>query len=382
MKKITIALFSVALIAACQSAPKDPKSQLDALKKQQQELNDQIKKLESQIAASDTGNKEKPKLVAVESLQTSIFQHYVEVQGRVDADENVQVSPEVPGTITSILVTEGQTVSKGQLLATLESSTIEAQIDALKKNWELANTLYEKQKSLWEQNIGTEVQYLQAKNQKESLEKNLATLQQQLEMTRVKSPINGTVDEVFAKIGQSASPGYPAFRVVNLSKVKVEADLAESYAGKVKVGDDVTIKFPDANQEVTKKITAVSQVIDPSSRSFRVDIQLSSEEKNFFHPNMVAVLKICDYTNQNAVTVPINTVQNSDNGKFVFVARNEAGKTSAVRQPVTPGMSYGDKMEIASGLKSGDQLITVGYQDLSDGQLIATESAQTAMTNK
>ena len=381
MKKITIALLSISLLAACSAGKKDPKAELDSLKKQQLEINDKIKKLEAQIAASDTsGNKEKPKLVAATTLQPGIFQHFVEVQGKVDADQNILVSPEMPGVITSILVTNGQAVKKGQLLATTESSTIQAQIEALKKNLELANTLYEKQKALWEQNIGTEVQYLQAKNQKESLEKNLATLNQQYEMTRIKSPIDGTVDQVIAKLGQAGSPGVPAFRVVNLTQMKVVADVAESYTGKVKVGDQVSLYFPDANQTIIKKITAVSQVIDPTSRSFAVDVRLDNQDKAFFHPNMVSVMKICDYTNPSAIVVPINTVQNSENGKFVFIASNTSGKNLAVKQTIVSGVSYGDKTEIISGLKAGDQLITIGYQDLSDGQLISTEVVETAQT--
>ncbi len=186
---------------------------------------------------------------------------------------------------------------------------------------ELANLLYEKQQSLWNQSIGTEVQYLQAQNQKESLEKQLNVLQQQYEMSKIKSPINGTVDEVMAKLGEAASPGFPSFRVVNLSSMKVVADIAENYAGTIKVGDEVTIRFPDANKEIIKKVTAVSQVIDPASRSFQVDIRLGSEEQKYFHPNMVAVLKIRDYSKENSITVPINIVQNSEEGKFVFLAK-------------------------------------------------------------
>lgn len=380
MRKVIFVLISVAMFAACQQGAKDPKAQLESLKKERDDISAQIKKLEADIAAKDTtGNKEKPKLVSVQPVQPAIFQHFVDVEGKVEADLNVNVSAEMPGTVTSILVAKGDVVKKGQVLATMDAGTVLAQIEGLKKNWELANTMYEKQKALYEQNIGTEVQYLQMKNQKESLEKNLETLQQQYEMTKIKSPINGTVDEVFAKIGQTASPGYPTFRVVNLTQMKVTAQLAERYAGKVKVGDAVTVSFPDANKQIMKKITAVSQVIDPSSRSFTIDIRLSSEDQAFFHPNMIAVLKICDYTNQQALTVPINTVQNTEDGKFVFIASNAGGKTTAMRQPVSVGLSYGDQMEILNGLKSGDQVITVGYQDLSSGQPLTIGSP---MANK
>ncbi len=193
-------------------------------------------------------------------------------------------------------------------------------------------------------------------------------------MTRIKSPINGTVDEVIAKIGQAVSPGIPAFRVINLSQMKVTADLAERYVGKVKIGDPVTVTFPDANKEINKKLTAVSQVINPASRSFTVDIKLGSEDQAFFHPNMIAVLKICDYSNQQALMVPVNTVQSTEEGKFVFVAASQNGKTVAQRQAISPGLTYGDQMEVMSGLKAGDRVITVGYQDLSSGQPLEIES--------
>lgn len=375
MKKISLVIAVIAIFSACQQGSKDPKAELDALKKQQQEIAIKIDSLQAQIAATDTSSKkEKPKLVSVVAVKQGVFQHFVEVQGRVDADQNVTLSAQVPGTITGILVTNGQKVKKGQVLATMDAATVQAQVDALKKNWELANLMYEKQKALWEQKIGTEIQYLQAKNQKESLEKNLDALNQQYDMTRIKSPINGTVDEVIAKIGQAVSPGIPAFRVINLSQMKVTADLAERYVGKVKIGDPVTVTFPDANKEINKKLTAVSQVINPASRSFTVDINLGYEDQAFFHPNMIAVLKIRDYSNQQALMVPVNTVQSTEEGKFVFIAASQNGKTVAQRQAISPGLTYGDQMEVMNGLKAGDRVITVGYQDLSSGQPLEIES--------
>jgi RND family efflux transporter MFP subunit len=202
----------------------------------------------------------------------------------------------------------------------------------------------------------------------------METLQQQYEMTKIKSPINGTVDEVYTKIGATAAPGYAAFRVVNYSLMKIKSDLSESYAGKVKVGDLVNISFPGSGKEIAKKITAVSQVIDPNSRSFTVDILLGNEDKMFFHPNMIAILKICDYTSPNAITIPISTVQNTESGKFVYTASTVDGKIRAEQKAIVTGMVYGNKIEILSGLNEGDELITVGFQDLSNGQLVSYES--------
>ncbi len=378
MKKLLLIIAVFSFFVSCQQRQtKDPKAQLEQLKKEQKDLAEQIKKLETQIAASDTGGvKEKPKLVAVSALQPSLFEHFIEVQGRVDADQNVGLMAQIPGTITKILVSKGDYVRRGQVLATMDAATSMASIEALKKNLELANLLYEKQQSLWNQSIGTEVQYLQAQNQKESLEKQLNVLQQQYEMSKIKSPINGTVDEVMAKLGEAASPGFPSFRVVNLSSMKVVADIAENYAGTIKVGDEVTIRFPDANKEIIKKVTAVSQVIDPASRSFQVDIRLGSEEQKYFHPNMVAVLKIRDYSKENSITVPINIVQNSEEGKFVFLAKQTGNERVAEKAVITAGSSYGERMEVLSGLNAGDQLITTGYQDLSNGRPLIIDNTQ------
>ncbi|MBA2422480.1 MAG: efflux RND transporter periplasmic adaptor subunit [Chitinophagales bacterium] len=381
MKKLLLIIAVVSFFVSCQQGQtKDPKAQLDQLKKQQKEIGEEIRKLETQIAASDTaGVTEKPKLVAVSALQPSLFEHFIEVQGRVEADQNVGVMAQLPGTITNILVSKGQRVRKGQVLATMDAATSMAGIEALKKNLELANLLYEKQKSLWDQSIGTEVQYLQSKNQKESLEKQLNVLQQQYELSKIKSPINGTVDEVMAKLGEAASPGYPSFRVVNLSSMKVVADIAENYAGTIKVGDEVTITFPDANKEVIKKVTAISQVIDQASRSFQVDIRLGSDEQKYFHPNMVAVLKIRDYSKDNSISVPINIVQNSEEGKFVFLAKQAGNKMVAEKAVITAGSSYGDRIEVLSGLNPGDELITTGYQDLGNGQPLIIDNSQASV---
>ncbi|MBA3648930.1 MAG: efflux RND transporter periplasmic adaptor subunit [Chitinophagales bacterium] len=380
MKKFLLLAGCVIWLVSCQQAnTQDPQARLAELKKQQLQISGEITTLQAQIAANDTsGSRQKPKLVAIETLQPGVFQHFLEVQGKVDADENVGVTPQIGGVITNIFVQAGNRVRKGQVLAITDAATLQANIEVTKNSLTLANTLYEKQKSLWDQQIGTEVQYLTAKNQKEAIDKNLNVLQQQMEMTKIKSPIDGTVDEVMAKLGEMATPGRPSFRVVNLSKLKVIADVAERYAGIIKVGDQVTITLKDAGKQITKKITAVSQVIDPNSRSFQIEARLGTEEKELFRPNMIVIAKIGDYSKNNSIAIPINTVQNSEEGKFVFIASNQDGKTVAIKQIITPGMSYGDRIEIVSGLKAGDQLITVGYQDLNNGQLIALDNLATA----
>lgn len=370
MKKLLLISAIVSTLAACSSSGAgDKKAKLEDLKKQQKELADEIKKLESEVGTDGTAKtNEKALLVSITEAVAQPFAHYIELQGQVDAEDNVKVTPQMPGTIQSVYVTVGQNVKRGQVLAALDGATINAQTDALKKNWELANTLYEKQKSLWEQNIGTEVQYLTAKNQKESLEKQMATLNEQYQLTKLISPINGVVDAVDIKVGQIASPGYAGITVVNFSNLKVKGEVSETYAAQIHEGDKVKILFPDLNQEVDSKVSYASKVINPQSRSFTVESKLSG--KDMFKPNMIALMKILDYQKKDAFTVPVNLVQKSNESDFVYVAAEENGRKIAKRQPVTVGKIYLGQAEITSGISAGDKIITTGYQDIVAGQVI------------
>lgn len=370
MKKLLLISAIVSTLAACNSSGAgDKKAKLENLKKQQIEIAEQIKTLESELA-TDGGAKpvEKALLVSVTEAITQPFVHYIELQGRVDAEDNVNVTPQMPGIIQQVNVVVGQNVKRGQVLASLDAATINAQIATLKKNWELANTLYEKQKSLWEQNIGTEVQFLTAKNQKESLESQMATLNEQYQLTKLISPINGVVDAVDIKAGQVASPGFSGIRVVNLSNLKVKGEVSESYAAQIHEGDKVKILFPDLNKEIDSEVSYASRVINSQSRSFTVESKLSG--KDSFKPNMIAVMKILDYEKKDAFLVPVNLIQKSNESDFVYVAAEENGRKTAKRQPVTVGKIYGGKAEITSGINPGDKIITTGYQDIVAGQVI------------
>ena len=370
MKKLLIIGAIVSTIVACNSSGAgDKKAELENLKKQQKELADKIKELEAEIGTqSDAKPSEKAILVTVTEATPALFDHYIELQGKVDAEDNVTVTPQMPGTIQNVYVTVGQNVKKGQVLAALDASTVNAQMEAIKKNWELANTLYEKQKSLWEQNIGTEVQYLTAKNQKESLEKQLNTMNQQYELTKLVSPINGVVDAVDIKNGQVASPGYAGIRVVNFSNLKAKGEVSETYSALVHEGDKVKIFFPDLNKEIDSRISYASKVINPQSRTFTVESKLTGQYE--FKPNMIALLKILDYEKKDAFVLPINLIQKSGDGNFIYAASDENGRKVAKRQTVTIGKIYNGQAEITSGLNTGDKVITVGYQDLVGGQAI------------
>ena len=352
--------LSFILLAAC-SAP-DKKSELEALKKQRDGLNEKIAMLETELKkeGGDT-SATKASLVEISQLKANPFLTYIDVQGKVDADENISISSEIPGTVTRIYAKVGNEVNAGDVLAETDARAILQSISDLQTNLDLANQLFEKQKSLWDQKIGTEIQFLQAKTTKESLEKKMATLQEQYRMTKIISPISGTIDAVDVKVGQAIAPGVPAIRVINFSNLKVKAELAEIYAGRVKKGDKVKVYFADMNDSIESIINFAARSISNISRTFMVELIL--DNKKAYHPNMVAKLKINDYVSaQPMISVPVKLLQNSMDGeKFVYVANAD----KAEKRVVTIGKEYSGMMEILTGLKEGDQLILTGYDSIN-----------------
>lgn len=363
------ALTIAAVIAGCSSSSKDKPTQLKELKEQQAKLNSEIKKLEDQIAEEtpDSVRSARVKEVVVASLAPRKFDHYVQTQGAVESDLNIQVSAKTPGVITNVLVREGEMVAKGQTLAQIDNTLILAGIAELKSQLELATTVYNRQKNLWDQKIGTEVQFLQAKSTKESLERRLASLNEQNEMTKIKAPVSGVVDALDVRIGQNIAPGMPAARIVNNSDLKIMARISESYANQLKKGNKVTVNFPDVNKEVNSSIAFVARNIDPLTRTFIVEADLPSNPE--LRPNMTGVVKVVFESNPKALVVPINIVQNVNNEKVVYVAEAKGSGFVARKKVVTLGSVYDNQAEV-KGLAAGDKLITVGYQGLSDGEAI------------
>jgi len=365
----TIIFLLLSIVAVACSKPADKKSELAKLKKEHDELTVKIKKLETELQLSDTTKTSKVTAVSVTEAQPVVFDHYLEVQGKVDGEENIAVSAQMAGSVTHVYVKEGDQVRKGQVLAQIDNSVMQQQVASTKQQLDFATNMYTKQKALWDQQIGSEVQYLTAKNTKENLEKAMATLNDQLEMTRIKSPINGSVEEVNLKVGQMASPGQPAVRVVNFSNVKVVAEIAEAYAPKVKVGDKVIVYFPDFNTEIASQIRFTSKYINPVNRTFQSEVRLGPSKVEY-RANMMAVVKINDYRNPSAFSVPITLIRDSQSGKFIYVAKEENGTLVARRLPVTVGSTYNGLAEITSGITTGDKIITTGFNSLLDGELI------------
>jgi RND family efflux transporter MFP subunit len=360
MKRILIASV-VLFLAACGNDPKDKVAELAKLKKEQTELSAKIAKLETEIG---TTINEIVKDVDVYEVTNSVFKNYLEIQGKVDAEQNVQVSPQAMGIITNIYANIGQNVSAGQVLAQIDDAVLRQNISQLQTSLDLSTNLFNRQKNLWDQKIGTEVQFLNAKTQKESLEKQMSVLRQQASMYKIKSPISGTIDQFDFKIGQAVQPGVPGIRVVNANDLKAKAMVSEAYAGRINQGDEVLVYLPDVQDSVRAKISFASKTIDPMSRSFTVEVKLPS--KKSFRPNMISVLKIVDYTNPKATLVPIKAIQKSETGDYLMVIKG--GKAEKV--DVKVGNIYNGNAEILTGIAAGDQVVTNGFNGLNVGDKV------------
>jgi membrane fusion protein (multidrug efflux system) len=360
MKKI-LYIPALILLAACSNKPKDKKTELADLKKQQADLSSKISKLQAEVGTTDSA---KTTNVSSIVLKPSDFTNYVQVQGKIDAQDNVTAYPQSPGTITALYVKVGQHVSRGQVLAQLDASVLNQNIAQAETQVALNKTLFERQKNLWDQKIGTEVQFLQAQTVLQSSIKQVASLRKQANMYRITSPINGSIDQMDLKLGQVAQPGSTGIRIVNADMLKVKADVPESYAGSVNTGNAVKILIPDANDSLTTKVTFAAKVIDPTSRSFGVEIKLPVRKT--LRPNMTAVIQIANYSKSNTIVAPVKAIQKSEAGDYVFVNNNGIAK----RVNVKVGTTYGGQSEILSGLKSGDELVTEGATEIEDGDKI------------
>jgi RND family efflux transporter MFP subunit len=371
MKKIALLIILGGLIlTACR--PGDKQSQLQKLERQRDALNVKIEQLKAELAQSGGGQKrarEQLMYVAISDVKPQVFQHFIKVQGIVESDNNILIPFQASGVVEKILVDEGDRVIKGQLLAELDGAIYESNIAEVENALDLANTIYERRKRLWDKNIGSEIEYLQAKNNKENLEKRLETLQEEYQLTKITSPISGSVDNIVIKEGEMAAAGMGAIRIVQLSKLKVVASLSENYISRVQKNDMVHIEIPVLGLEFEHSIDAVAQVIDPDSRTFEIAIEVPREQKRI-KPNMLAVVTINDYKNPEALVVPQNIIQKTGTDQFLFVASKNNGRWIAKKRVVQTGESYDNRIEITEGLEEGDFIITSGFQNLADGQAV------------
>ncbi|HEX8461433.1 MAG TPA: efflux RND transporter periplasmic adaptor subunit [Segetibacter sp.] len=389
-----ISLFALSMVA-CGGSKKekdgdlsDKKAQLEKLKKQQADLNSDIKKLELAIVKSDTANGpvEKAKLVVLDSVRVESFTHYIDLQGKVEAENTSYISPRgTGGQVRAVYVKEGEFVRKGQLLLKLDDAILRQNVVAARQGMEatktqlaLAKSIYQRYQNLWNQKIGSEVQLLQYKTNVDALQNNLKTqqesmkvAQEQLATTSVVSNVDGVADEVNIHVGEMFT-GAPAqgIKIVNARNLKVVTDIPENYLSRVSKGTPVIISVPDINKTYKSSISLIGQAIGALSRGFTAEAKIPSNKE--VKPNQTAMIKIQDYTKSNAITVPVNVLQSDEKGKFVLVAVKEKNTLVARKREVTVGELYGDKLEVTSGLQGGDIIISEGFQSLYDGQLITT----------
>jgi RND family efflux transporter MFP subunit len=370
MRNILFLLLNLSLLAACGQKASDTstlegkKARLETLKNDVSKMKDEIATLEAAIEKEDPNSKkERVTAIVTTSIVPETFTHSIDIQGSVKSDDEQMITPKGMGTITRVLVKVGDYVKAGQAVGYLDDAVMKQSMSQVETQLNFARQNYEKLDRLWKQGIGTEVQLLGAKTQVEALEKQIATMNEQNSGSVIRAPKSGTIDEVYAKVGMPGAPGSPFAKLVNKSGLKVVADIAEGYSGKIRKGNSVLLNFPDIKKDLKATIGYVSQTINPLNRTYRVDIPISG---NDMIPNMISVIKVIDYQKANAITVPINTIQKGESGNYVYVADNGKAKKVAI----TVGQTYGDKAEVLSGLKAGAQLITVGFQELNEGDLI------------
>ncbi len=375
MKRLLIpALFAMtALLWSCGSD-----DNLQKLEKQLEKKEQQLRKTEAEIKemkekiASMTGDADTryAEPVVANRLQPMVFRHFFEASGAVEPVREAFVSPEINGQISAILVKEGDAVTKGQLLARINTDVTERSIDEARTALRLASDVFERQKRLWEQRIGSEIQFLEAKNNKESLENRLATLQAQLDMANIVSPISGYVERVHQKAGELGMPGMVMMHLVDLSELLVRADVSERYLPSIKRGDEVVLRFPSfPDFEITTNIERVGNVVNRNNRTFEVLLRLSNDG-NTIKPNMVAVIQINDYTAENSLVVPSMVIKEDLNGKYLYTAEMVDGDMVARKRYIVPGRTYLATTRIETGLEVNDRVIFEGFNRVNDGSLI------------
>lgn len=374
-KSLSLGLVSgLVILSACVEKPTldTKKAELADAKQKLIEYTDKVKKLESEIASLDTGktvNELKTLTVSTKTLEPQSFAHFIELQGSIKAENNVQVTAKMGGVVTRVYVKEGQSVKAGQVLAETDNSTLLTGLKEAETQLALAKTVYEKQASLWEQKIGSELQYLNAKTNKEAMEDRIASLKANLAMTRITAPISGVVETIRVKEGEMAAPGFGAFQVVNNNELKATAKVADTYISKVTEGKKVNIYLPDAGQTIEATISFVGKTVDPLSRTFLIEANLKGAGA-LVHPNMISVLRINDVTLEKVLVVDQNLIQNTERGKILFTTTTKGNKLVAQENIVETGLSYNGQVEIVSGLSAGQDLITAGSADVVNQQAV------------
>ena len=369
MKNILMVIAAAIIVVSCSAPAASPENetvkreQLQLYKQELHALKQKIEDLETELSS---GEKDEVVKVNVTVLNAELFEHFIEVTGKVEAEQDVDVSPETAGVIMEVYVKEGDKVSKGKILAKLNTDILERSMDELEVQLDLANINFQRQDNLWKQNIGSEMQYLQAKNSKEGLEKRIESLKAQMAMAKIKSPLSGVVDVVYQKKGHIGSPQVPFAKVINMSKMKVYADVSEAYLTKVKKGDKIGITFPALDRQMEAPIIQIGNSIDANNRTFRVRINLDNAD-HMIKPNLVSIIKIRDYYSEDAIVIPSLYIKEDFNGRYTYIVESKNEKNTAKKIYVTPGVTNNNMTEIKEGLSAGTKIISEGFNQIVDG---------------
>ncbi len=364
-------------LAGCSSKPtaESIRTQITDLKTKSFEIDKQINELEKQLAT--LGSKQTTGFIPVEvkMVNPENFDHYLELSANVEAENDAMVSPETAGQIKRIMVSKGQFVKAGTPLIRLTTEIMDNSIMEVKNQLSLTKDIYQKQKALWDQKVGSEIQYLQAKNNKEALERKLETLRSQRNMSTVTAAFSGVVDDIYQKEGELAMPGKPVLHLVNPSAVKIKADASESFIGTIKKGQMVDVQFPsNPNLKLKLPVTRVGNVVDMQSRTFQVEVTYNGNDGGSkILPNQIATLVLKDFSNPKAFVVPSLIVKNDEKGQFLFIAQNTPKGFIAKKVYVKAGLTYQDYTSIESGLKAGDKVIIAGFNQVTSGSPLSVK---------
>ena len=375
--KYGILAFFILFMASCnnQETEQSVRDQIAAYRKDVVTLNQKIGDLEKKLNAINPANNSTQKIpVEVLALSYEPFNHYIQVSGAAEAVKEAYISPEIGGQIREIFVKEGDYVQKGQLLVKLNTEISESTIADLKSSLDLATIVYEKQARLWEKGIGSEIQYLTAKNNKESLEQKLVTLQAQMDMGIIKSPVSGVVDKIYRKTGELAAPGYQLMQIVNLDELFINADVSETYLAQVNEGAIVKVEFPVyPGMQMDVPIYRKGNVINPNNRTFTVQLKLKNPDR-LLKPNILSIINIIDFSSDSAFVIPSALIKQDITGSYLYTMLQTDGKWFAKKVYVTPGRSYLDKTMVITGLQVGQKIIVQGYNLVSDGSEVYVKS--------
>jgi len=385
MKKILYTTTVAFLLLACGSEQGQSiedliaKGDLEAIRAKKNDISEQQKTLEMDVIQLDSviailDNTEKFPLVTTITAQQQNFVHYLELQGAVKTKQNVLIYPEMQGTLQRVYVKEGQRVIKGQVLATIDDGGLGSQLEQLKTQAELAKTTFERQKRLWEQKIGSEIQYLQAKTNFEAAENAVKQLQSQLGKSTIRAPFSGIIDDVIKDQGTVVAPGQSSeiFRIVNLSNMYIQVDVPETYLSEITKGKEAKVYFPVLGDTIITKIRETGNFINPSNRSFSVEIPVPNMSGNI-KPNLTAKVRLNDYSSENAILIPQSIIsENAEGEQYVYVTSEPSADSQAVvtRSIISTGKTQSGYVEVLSGITSGQQLIKEGARSVKDGQKV------------